>query len=248
MKVLFTLCLSFLAILSFTQSKEGVVTYESVMKIDVSRFPPEVKAMIPSERKSKNQLFFTEKEAIYKTLAEEADTNKELTASNGNQVRFRRMGGSEREVYTNLEDGSVTDKSDLFGKTFLIAGSEPIEWKMTSEVKMIAGYQCMKATYMRDTVPVAAWFAPQIPLSLGPNEYAGLPGLVLSVDINDGQRTIVATNVDLRTLSAEELIIAPDKGKKVTREEFRKIQKEKMEEMREMNGGGGRGAVFIERH
>lgn len=248
MKILYAISFSLLTIAGYSQNKEGVVTYESVIKIDVSRFPPEMKGMIPSERKSKNQLFFSEKEAIYKALKEEEDINKELTASDGNQVRFRMRGGSEREVYTNLEDGLVTDKSDLFGKTFLIEGGEPIEWKMTSEMKMIAGYQCMKATYMKDTIPVIAWFTPQIPLSLGPNEYAGLPGLVLSVDINEGRRSIVATNVEMRSLTEEETIVAPNKGKKVTREEFRKIQLEKMEEMREMNGGSGRGGAFIIRN
>lgn len=245
MKLLITLCFSFLAFLGHSQEKEGVVTYESVMKIDVSEFPPEVKAMMPSEMKSKNQLFFNEKEAIFKSLNEEEDLNKEVTAGNGDQVQIKFGGASENELYTNLEDGSVVDKSEFFGRVFLINGGEPIEWKVSSEMKMIAGYQCVKATYMQDTIPVVAWFTPQIPVSLGPSEYAGLPGLVLSVDVSDGQNTIMATNIDMRTLTEEEIIVAPSKGKKVSREQFQKIQKEKMDEMAEMNGARGGGATFI---
>lgn len=244
MKSVFIILLSLMASFCFGQNNEGVITYESIMRIDLSRFPPEVKGMIPPEQKSKNQLFFNQKEAIYKALQEEEDINQEVSAGNGARVQIRMGGAPDNEFYTNLDEGSAIDKTEFFGRTFLISGGEEIEWKITSESKIIAGYQCMKATYMRDTIPVAAWFTPQIPVSLGPGSYSGLPGMVLSVDVNDGQRTIMATNVDLRGLTTDERIVAPSKGKKVTRKEFIKIRDEKMAEMQEMNGGRG-GAVFI---
>ena len=247
MKSLFTILLIVISILSFAQDQEGVITYESIIKIDVSRFPPEMKGMIPPERKSKNQLIFNEKEAIYKVVNEDEDINQEVTAGDGNRIRFRMRGAPDNEFYTNREEGSSVDKTEFFGRTFLIEGGEDIEWKVTSEMKEIAGYQCMKATYMRDTIPVAAWFAPQIPISLGPSEYAGLPGMVLAVDINDGQRTIKVTDVALRSLQDGEAIVAPTKGKKVTREQFRKIRDEKMAEMQEMNGGQS-GTVIMRRN
>lgn len=249
MKLLFTFSLSVISLLGVGQAKQGVVTYESTMKFKIEGLPPEMKDIMPSERKSKNQLLFSETEALYKSLKEEEDMNEELTVGDGNKVRIKMgRGSTEGEVYTNLEDGSVVDKTEFFGRTFLVEGGDPVEWKMTSEMKMIAGYQCMKATYIRDSIPVAVWFTPQIPLSIGPDSYAGLPGLVLSVDVNEGSRTIIATNVEMRPLTADEEIIAPDKGKKVSHEQFKKIRKEKMEEMREMNGARGSGGTFIIRN
>lgn len=246
MKPAFIILLTAIGSFCFAQEQEGVITYESIIKIDQSRFPPEMKGMIPPERKSKNQLIFNEKEAIYKVLKEAEDINKEVTAGDGDRIRFRMRGTGDNEFYTNREKGSSVDKTEFFGRTFLIGGGEGIEWKITNEMEEIAGYQCMKATYMRDTIPVAAWFTPQIPVSLGPAEYGGLPGMILSLDINDGQRTIKVTDVALRSLEESETIVAPTKGKKVTREEFRKIREEKMAEMQEMNGG--RGGAFIIRN
>ncbi len=245
MKSFIVVLLSSIAACCFAQNKEGVITYESIMRIDLSRLPPEMKGMIPPERKSKNQLLFNEKESIYKAVAEEEDSNREVTASGGGvRIQLRTPGGGDNEFYTNLEEGESIDKTEFMGRIFLIKGGEEIDWKITSESQMIAGYQCMKATYMRDTIPVSAWFAPQIPVSLGPAEFQGLPGMVLAVDINDGRRTIKAMEVDLRVLSDAEVITVPQKGKKVTRKQFEKIRDEKLEEMREMNGGRGGGFII----
>ena len=90
-------------------------------------------------------------------------------------------------------------------------------------------------------IVVTAWYTPQIPVSNGPGEYWGLPGLIL--EINSGRTTILCTEVVINPTEKEE-IKAPTKGKKVTRKEYTVIIKKKMEEMREMsrNGrGNGRG-------
>jgi GLPGLI family protein len=250
MKIL-SLCVAIgLSLSAFSQAKEGVITYEQVIKIDTERFPPEMRSMIPPERKSTMQLLFTEKESIYKAVKNEEDINQELTAGEGTQMRIRMKGASDDEMYSNLETGESTQKTEFFGRIFLVqADGNDIEWKMTSDMKMVGKYQCMKATYMRDTIPVAVWFTPQIPVSLGPGEYKGLPGMILYVDVNDGRQTITATNLDLRPLTEEEVIETPTKGKKISREDFKKVQEEKMKEMQEMHGGrAGSGGTFIIRN
>lgn len=248
MKKLLLLALIAMTGIAFGQQKEGVITYEQVIKIDTDRFPPEMRSMIPSERKSDKELLFNENESIYRSVKNQEDINEEVSAGN-DRIRFRMRGADENESYTNVKTGEAIEKNEFFGRVFLIEDEKSeIEWKITSEMKMVGQYQCMKATYMRDTIPVAAWFTPQIPVSLGPGRYRGLPGMILRVEVNDGQQTITATNLDLRALTAEEAIEVPSKGKKVTREEFREIMKEKMEEMREMNGGRGSGGSFIIRN
>lgn len=78
---------------------------------------------------------------------------------------------------------------------------------------------------------ITAWYTPQIPVSNGPGEYWGLPGLIL--EINEDRTTILCTEIVLNP--AEKVRIkAPEKGKKVSREEYKKIVKKKVEEMREM--------------
>ena len=90
---------------------------------------------------------------------------------------------------------------------------------------------------------VTAWYTMQIPVSSGPGEYNGLPGLIL--EVNADRTTILCTKIVLNPTEKKE-IKAPKKGKEVTREEYNNIVKKKMEEMREMfrgrrGSGNGRG-------
>ena len=88
---------------------------------------------------------------------------------------------------------------------------------------------------------ITAWFTPSIPVPAGPENFGNLPGLILELDINDGDTHYLIDILELKKL--EENIEKPTKGKEVTREEYQEIVREKMKEMRE-NGGGG---VFIRR-
>ncbi len=86
-------------------------------------------------------------------------------------------------------------------------------------------------------IEVTAWYTPQIPVSNGPGEYAGLPGLIL--ELNAYRTTILCSKIVMNPKDAEK-IEPPKKGKQVTRQEYIKIVKEKTEEMREnFRSGGG---------
>jgi len=88
-------------------------------------------------------------------------------------------------------------------------------------------------------VVVTAWYTPQIPVSTGPGEYHGLPGLILEVQAD---RTVMLCTKIVMNPQVKEDINRPDKGEVVTRDAYNTIMKNKIEEMREMYGGrGGRG-------
>ena len=94
-------------------------------------------------------------------------------------------------------------------------------------------------------IEVTAWYTMQIPVSQGPAEYWGLPGLIL--EVNAGKTTILCSKIVMNPTEKNE-IKKPSKGKEVTKQEYNDIIKKKMEEMREMYGGrnrrgqrGGRG-------
>ena len=89
-------------------------------------------------------------------------------------------------------------------------------------------------------VIVTAWYTPMIPVKNGPGEYAGLPGLIL--ELNVYRTTILCSKIVMNPKESEE-IKAPKKGKEVTRAEYNKIIKVKMDEMREnfRNSGGRKG-------
>ena len=83
---------------------------------------------------------------------------------------------------------------------------------------------------------ITAWYCPEIPVNQGPENYWGLPGLIL--EVNDGKTVILCSKLVLN--SKEKVEIKPaSKGKVVTQKEYDETVKKKMEEMREMNSGPG---------
>ena len=106
---------------------------------------------------------------------------------------------------------------------------EKLKWRMGAATKEILGYNCMQAEAEVDGQRILAWFAPDIPVSAGPERYYGLPGLMLEVNVNQGQVVWLANQIDT-TPPDEQLLARPKEGKKVKHEQFLKIQEGKIAE------------------
>lgn len=93
-------------------------------------------------------------------------------------------------------------------------------------------------------VQVVAWYTPEIPINHGPEDYFGLPGLIL--EVNAGNQIILCNKIVMNPKD-KEVIEAPKKGKEVTQKEYNEISEKKMKEMREQfrnnrkKGDNGRG-------
>ncbi|WP_275315721.1 GLPGLI family protein [Tenacibaculum bernardetii] len=215
-------------------------------------------------------LSFTREESIYK---EEEKLAAPTTGGRGSRFGGFSGGGTK---YKNVKEGVLLESTEFFGKNFLIseAAKKP-NWELGSETRQIGNYTCYKATLVKENdafdwrsmrrprrdeakkdstkvekespkqILVTAWYTPQIPVSNGPGNYWGLPGLIL--EINEGRTTILCSEITMNPSEKIE-IEKPEKGKKVTREEYTKMMKEKMEEMRDRfrggRRGGGRGGRF----
>ena len=112
------------------------------------------------------------------------------------------------------------------------------EKKDSSEAKASPNANVMDEVEVPKEITITAWYTPQIPVNQGPGDYYGLPGLIM--EVNSGRTTILCNKIIMNPQDKES-IEAPTKGKEVTRDEYNTIMKEKMEEMREMYGGRGRG-------
>lgn len=221
------------------QISEGVIRYE--VTIDMHRnIPPEreeMKAMIPQYRTETYELFFTGQESLYKA---KEDAEADLAINRGGMRMVMRM--PRTETYIDKEKREVTVMQDFMGTNYLIA--EPLDivpWRIGNEHMEIAGFLCMMAWY-NDTIQnqeITAWFTPQIQPFLGPDRYVTLPGTVLAVDINNGERVWVAREVEARELRRND-VRKPSRGEKITREDFQKMVRQQMERM----GGTTRGIRF----
>ena len=88
------------------------------------------------------------------------------------------------------------------------------------------------------TIEVTAWYTPQIPINHGPDEFWGLPGLIL--EVNADQTSILCSKIVMNP-EQKFMIEAPDKGRIISRSDYNETVKLKMKEMREMyRGRGGR--------
>ena len=117
----------------------------------------------------------------------------------------------------------IKDLREELGKKFLLEEDLPkTKWKILNEIKEIEGYLCMKAetrNELKDQT-IHAWFSDAIPFSGGPEGYGGLPGVILELNINDGDAVITATKVDLESAMDKLPIPKKMKGKKTNREEL----------------------------
>jgi len=113
-------------------------------------------------------------------------------------------------------DNANADKKTDSTKTTTMASTEGKPAK--EEVKMIE---------------IVAWYSPQIPVSQGPGEYWGLPGLIL--EVSAGNVTMLCSKIIINPQEKTK-IEAPEKGKVVTKKEYKAIITGKMQEFRNSRG------------
>jgi GLPGLI family protein len=219
----------------FGQVTEGIISYED--KVNVHRTLPEdrqeMKDMIPEFRTSQQHLAFNADESLYKPLEE--DVADEDIEGPGMRMRFRR---SQSEFYVNQAESRRAVLQEFMGKKYLIEDSlRIIPWKFSNDVREIKGYQCKKATYYNEERKqnITAWYTDKLRPFLGPESFTTLPGAVLMIDINDGERMVTATKIEGRPVKKNELRLTPG-GTKITEAEFRKTREEQIEKMK-ANGG-----------
>lgn len=235
----------------YSQSKGGNATYSFILN-----FPQELNKDIPNNLSESIEialastdnielkLLFNSKQASFSAKKNEGIPNRDeemalafCACSNDYYVDIN----SKTILYNSSESRMTGRKKD----EYLIEKPMETNWVLSGESKEINDILCYKATQtitynngLKDfTKVVTAWYAPSIPYSFGPNGYGGLPGLIL--ELNDRFVTFGLKRINFTESEPE--IIFPEKGKKVTYEEYENIIKEEhekvMENMKSMESG-----------
>ena len=274
MKPLFTTLFALITVFTFAQNNfQGKAVYMSKTSLDMSRYdkmPEQQKKQMMARFKNFLEktytLSFNKTESSFKE-----DVALEGPGTSGPSWGKSNGQGS---IYKSLKDKRMIEDVEQFSKRFLVAEDMgQLEWELGIETKKIGNYTCYKATLVKEdtnvdwgsifsrrgkdkkkdstkTKPakkmlnVTAWYAPQIPVSSGPDKYYGLPGLIL--ELNAGRTTMLCTEIAISSTGDLE-IKEPTKGKQVSREEYTQIVKEKTEELKERfknRGRGGRGKRY----
>ncbi len=238
------------------QQKEGKVIYQRTTQMQMriaDNTGSENETM--RTRTDKFEMNFANGQMIWKPMEDEMQDDN---FSGGGGVMIRTFGGGVDDVtFCDFEKTRKVELREFFDKKFLIADSiRRGNWKLSDETKTILNHLCRKAVSQRigkrmmmsmdngkmerkevdDTSTIAAWFTTDIPVSAGPEVQGQLPGLILSLEINNGRTVYTALEISPKADIAS--IKEPTKGKKVTPDEFTKERNKMMEEMQKNNQGG----------
>ena len=108
-----------------------------------------------------------------------------------------RKSDEENVWYLDFNTNRFNMQKNVFGSNFNVDDSIPfIEWRLSNESRVIAGYNCRKAVgRIMDSVYVFAFYTDEITISGGPCSINGLPGMVLGLTIPRMYTSWIATKV-----------------------------------------------------
>lgn len=166
---------------------------------------------------------------------------------------------SRGDQYKNTKENTLVQSQEFYGKRFLVKDNlYKINWELGSETKQIGQYTCYKASATVPTEEIAwynfswsdlrpakknpetgepevktttieAWYSPQIPVTHGPGEFWGLPGLILEVSAGD---TVMLCSEIAINPKEKIKIKAPSKGEEITKKKYASTIRTKMMDMR----------------
>lgn len=215
----------------------------------------QIKARLKSRLEKTYILTFNKQESTFKE-DEKIDAISGATDSWGGYF-------SRGYSYRNTKENTIVQSQEFYGKRFLVKDNDyKITWEMGSDTKQIGQYTVYKATatvptdeiswynfnwsdlrpnkdpetgeIKERTTVVEAWYSPQIPVSHGPAEYWGLPGLILEVKYGDTILLCSEVSINGKESIA---IAAPEKGEEITKKDYTATIRKKMLEMRDNRMG-----------
>ena len=250
------------------QEIQGKATYKSHTKLDLkldstmfdSGIRNQIMAQMKKQFEKSYELTFNKSESIFKE-------EEKLEKPNTTNIQFISSGSSaSSKFYKNIKEQLFVNQTESFSKLFLIKDKlDKLDWTLINETKNIGDYMCYKATLIRKVpdssdekftinstskkdveqkmkdIKITAWYTLQIPVSNGPRDYQGLPGLIL--EVSDGSETLICNKIVLNPKEQIE-ISKPKKGKELTQDAYNKIMDKKVKEMMEMHNNSNDSEVI----
>jgi len=210
------------AIITNAQIKQGTIIYERKADVHRRMQDEQMKAMVPQFQTTKSELIFSNNVSVYKALPED-NAPDPFDNGGGNHVVIKIGGPGENTVlYKNYANQKLLEQTELADKDYIITDTIHVPaWKLSDETKTVLNHVCKKATMTTEHGSiVVAWYTEDIPGPVGPDTFGGLPGAILSIDINNAE--MVYTAIDFKNEVDTKDLNEPSKGKYITRADFNK--------------------------
>lgn len=233
------------------------------IKIDGPNMTPDMKAMFAEKMKKAFEktyvLNFNKTESIY----EEPQKLEAPGASSGGVVIKTASASDGKIYKNIKSKMMLSEEDFFGKEFLITDSLPNWNWQLMNETKKIGNYTCYKAvsvisvtkedmeeyekmkkkksegTTQLFTVSepkertITVWYTPEIPISQGPGEYWGLPGLIMEVS---DARTVVLCSKIILNPKDKITIKVPKSGKKVTKKEYDILIEKQMEQMKDSKG------------
>ncbi|RKS26822.1 GLPGLI family protein [Flavobacterium endophyticum] len=233
------------------------------IKIDGPNMTPDMKAMFAEKMKKAFEktyvLNFNKTESIY----EEPQKLEAPGASSGGVVIKTASASDGKIYKNIKSKMMLSEEDFFGKEFLITDSLPNWNWQLLNETKKIGNYTCYKAvsvipvtkedmeeyekmkkkksegTTQLFTVSepkertITVWYTPEIPISQGPGEYWGLPGLIMEVS---DARTVVLCSKIILNPKDKITIKVPKSGKKVTKKEYDILIEKQMEQMKDSKG------------
>lgn len=175
-------------------------SYYPRMFEEYQKTQPQFKSLKSVLTFNKDQTFFKPEEV---SLAQSSNYWSDYPAAQQNNT-----------ILTNTAAGTSVSQKKVYEETYLVKDStRKINWKITNEMRNIAGYDCRRANaIIMDSIYVVAFYTEEIPVSGGPESFSGLPGMILGVALPYEHTTWFATVVTDQPITDDKMKM-PTKGK-----------------------------------
>lgn len=179
-----------------------------------------MKKTMPQFKTTYFDLTFNGNKTLYQPGRENTDNN-----------RMWQQPAEDNTIYTDLVTHMSTSRKNVYEQAFLIDDTaRAIQWKITDEMRTIAGFECRRANALiMDSVYVVAFYTESILPSGGPESFTGLPGMIMGIAIPHEHITWFATKVYTETIP-EASVKAPAKGKRISNENLLATLQDRMKD------------------
>lgn len=230
-------------------------------KIEMEGATPEMMKSLEDElKKAFEKTYILKFNAFEGLFMEEQQVQNEAKSG---QVQFFSSAGNEKSYVNLKDKQSIRENEFLSKEFLIVDQLNTWDWVLTEETKKIGQYNAFKAictlkvseealkefekmnekqansnTQIMVLTPpkerqITVWFTPEIPVSLGPANYWGLPGLIL--EVHDGNTIWLCSKITLNPKGGVK-IEKPKKGQRVNEKEYQELVTKKLESMKNGNG------------
>jgi len=233
------------------------------IKIDGPNMTPDMKAMFAEKMKKAFEktyvLNFNKTESIY----EEPQKLEAPGASSGGVVIKTASASDGKIYKNIKSKMMLSEEDFFGKEFLITDSLPNWNWQLMNETKKIGNYTCYKAVSVIPVTKedmeeyekmkkkksegatqlftvsepkertITVWYTPEIPISQGPGEYWGLPGLIM--EVNDATTVVLCSKIILNPKD-KITIKVPKSGKKVTKKEYDILIEKQMDQMKDSKG------------